>query len=38
MLHDRGITYHIEETNAAVERYNRLAQTGAVGGLFHSTC
>jgi hypothetical protein len=38
MLRDRGITYHVEETNAAVELYNRLAQTEAVGGLFHSTC
>jgi hypothetical protein len=38
MLRDTGITYHVEETNAAVELYNRLAQTEAVGGLFHSTC
>ena len=38
MLRDRGIRYHVEETNAAVELYNRLAQTDAVGGLFHSTC
>jgi len=38
MLRDHGITYHIEETSAAVELYNRLAQTEAVGGLFHSTC
>jgi hypothetical protein len=38
MLRDRNITYHVEETNAAVALYNGLAQTQAVGGLFHSTC
>jgi hypothetical protein len=38
MLRDRGTTYHVEETNAAVELYNRLAKSEAVGGLFHSTC
>lgn len=38
-LDERGITYHIEETNVAGELYNRLAEAGeAVGGLFHSTC
>jgi hypothetical protein len=38
MLRDRGITYHVEETTAAVDLYNRLSCTEAVGGLFHSTC
>jgi hypothetical protein len=39
LLRVRGVTYHIEETNAAVELYNRLAAAGEdVGGLFHSTC
>ena len=38
LLRDRGIAYHIKETGAAVELYNRLAGTEAVGGLFHSTC
>jgi hypothetical protein len=38
LLRDLGITYHVEETKAAVELYNRLAQTQPVGGLFHSTC
>ena len=38
MLRDCGITYHIKETGAAVELYNQLAKTEAVGGLFHSTC
>jgi hypothetical protein len=38
MLRDRGIPVHVEETCAAVELYNRLAESRAVGGLFHSTC
>ena len=38
MLRDKGIRYHVEETKAAVKLYKRLAQTEAVGGLFHSTC
>jgi hypothetical protein len=38
MLRNRGITCHVEETEAAVELYNRLSETEAVGGLFHSTC
>jgi hypothetical protein len=38
MLRDRGIPYYVEETKVAVERYNQLAQSEAVGGLFHSTC
>jgi hypothetical protein len=38
LLRDQGITYHVEETKAAVELYNQLAQTEPVGGLFHSTC
>jgi len=29
---------HLEETNAAAELYNGLAETELVGGLFHSTC
>jgi hypothetical protein len=38
-LKDAGIQVHVEETTAAVELYNRLAEEGeAVGGLFHSTC
>src|SRR5919204_1105879 len=37
LLRDQGITYHVEETSAAVELYNRLAQTAPVGGLFPST-
>jgi hypothetical protein len=38
LLREMGIMYHVEETKAAVELYNRLTQTEAVGGLFHSTC
>jgi hypothetical protein len=37
-LRERGITVHVEETKAAAELYNRLAETELVGGLFHSTC
>lgn len=38
LLQERGVAVHVEETRAAVELYNRLAETEAVGGLFHSTC
>jgi hypothetical protein len=37
-LHEKGIIIHVEETTAAVELYNKLAETEFVGGLFHSTC
>lgn len=37
-LEDRGIPVHVKGTKEAVELYNRLAETEAVGGLFHSTC
>jgi hypothetical protein len=34
-----GVAVHVEETIAAVGRYNELAeQEQRVGGLFHSTC
>ena len=38
LLRQRGIPVHVEETRAAVELYNKLAEDQAVGGLFHSTC
>lgn len=38
LLRERGVAVHVEETGAAVELYNRLAETEPVGGLFHSTC
>ena len=37
-LEEQGVPFHIEETKAAVELYNSLAEHNAVGGLFHSTC
>lgn len=38
-LERQAIKYHVEETKAAVELYNKLAEEGElVGGLFHSTC
>lgn len=38
LLRQQGVEVHIEETRAAVELYNHLAECLAVGGLFHSTC
>ncbi len=38
LLEERGVEVHVEETSAAVKLYNRLAETRAVGGIFHSTC
>lgn len=38
LLEDSGIEFHIVETTAAVDLYNRLAESELVGGLFHSTC
>lgn len=38
MLEDRRVRVHVEETRSAVRLYNQLAETEAVGGLFHSTC
>jgi len=38
VLRDRGVQVHVEETRAAVDLYNKLAEREAVGGLFHSTC
>ena len=38
LLAERGVTVHIEETRAAVARYNELVDHTPVGGLFHSTC
>jgi len=38
-LKQRGVKCHIEETKAAVDVYNELAERGInVGGLFHCTC
>lgn len=38
LLDRHGITPDIAETRQAVQRYNELAATQPVGGLFHSTC
>src|SRR5262245_15178520 len=38
LLEERSITVHIAETREAVELYNDLTESHAVGGLFHSTC
>jgi len=37
-LEERGVTVHVAETTKAVDIYNDLCATAAVGGLFHSTC
>ena len=37
-LKEKGITVHILETGQAVEKYNALRETEAVGALIHSTC
>ena len=37
-LEQRQITVHVLPTQHAVSLYNKLAQTEAVGGLFHTTC
>ena len=37
-LEQRQITVHVLPTEHAVPLYNKLAQTEAVGGLFHTTC
>jgi hypothetical protein len=39
LLKQKGLPFHIEETNAAVKLYNELVAAGEqVGGLFRSTC
>jgi hypothetical protein len=38
LLSDRGIAFHVLQTEEAVRVYNRLVETDRVGGLFHSTC
>lgn len=38
LLEDSGVEVHVEETTEAVRRYNTLAESEPVGGLFHSTC
>lgn len=38
-LEEQSVEVYVQETSAAVELYNKLADEGKpVGGLFHSTC
>jgi hypothetical protein len=37
-LDEHGMEVHVCETSKAVNLYNEIATTRAVGGLFHSTC
>ncbi len=37
-LRARGVEVHVAETREAIELYNSLVGSVAVGGLFHSTC
>ncbi|MDX1619145.1 MAG: Mth938-like domain-containing protein [Balneolaceae bacterium] len=38
MLSDKGIPFFILQSEEAVEKYNELRKTEAVGALIHSTC
>lgn len=38
MLKQRGVGFHMLQTEKAVSLYNKLRENEAVGGLFHSTC
>ena len=38
LLKEKNVTVYVEETKAAVARYNSLVAHELVGGLFHSTC
>ena len=38
MLRERGIEVHVLQTERAIEKYNDLCATAAVGALIHSTC
>ena len=38
LLRDRGIEPQVLPTKEAARRYNELAESEPVGGLFHSTC
>lgn len=37
-LQARGVEVHVAETREAIDIYNSLVDSVAVGGLFHSTC
>ncbi len=38
LLAEKGVPLHVLRTKEAVSRYNELAETVPVGGLFHTTC
>lgn len=38
MLKERGVEVHVLQTEKAVEKYNELTESHAVGALVHSTC
>jgi hypothetical protein len=38
MLRQRGIDFHVLQTEQAVDLYNKLREKEPVGALFHSTC
>jgi hypothetical protein len=38
MLKQRGIAFHMLQTERAVDLYNKLRENEPVAGLFHSTC
>ena len=38
MLKERSIDFHVLQTEAAIDLYNKLRQKEPAGGLFHSTC
>jgi hypothetical protein len=38
LLKDKGVSFHVLPTAAAVATYNRQAETRAVGALIHSKC
>lgn len=38
MLRQRGIDFHMLQTEQAVDLYNKLREKEPVGALFHSTC
>jgi hypothetical protein len=38
MLKQRGIAFHMLQTEQAIDLYNKLRENEPVAGLFHSTC
>lgn len=38
LMEQKGIEFHMLQTEKAVRLYNKLAEKESVGGLFHTTC